>query len=121
MRDLLHGAANGDSVCLCGEACTSVRCRASASEVSRRCCYYYCRRLLVPVSVFAVVVVVVVVVVLSSFTLMLGLWVQKDLKLCHLKLRELGRRCVQEGELGFVEMKVVEWGYKKLWWNERTL
>jgi hypothetical protein len=47
---------------------------------------------------------------------MLGLWVQKDLK-----LRELGRRCVQEGELGFVEMKVVEWGCQKLWWNERTL
>ncbi len=68
MRDSLHGAANGDSVCLCGEACTSVRCRASASEVSRRCCYYYCRRLLVPVSVFAVdVVVVVFVVVLSLF------------------------------------------------------
>jgi hypothetical protein len=52
---------------------------------------------------------------------MLGLWVQKDLKLCHLKLRELGRSCVQEGELGFVEIKVVEWGYEKLWWNERTL
>jgi hypothetical protein len=66
LRDSLHGAANGDSVCLCGEACASVRCRASASEVSRRCCYYYCRRLLVPVSVFAVFVVVVVVV-LSLF------------------------------------------------------
>ncbi len=72
MRDSLHGAANGDSVCLCGEACTSVRCRASASEVSRRCCYYRCRRLRVPVSVFAVVVVVVVLSLFHSYARVVG-------------------------------------------------